>query len=160
MASCFLSLPSAAPLSLFLSQTVIFLMQEHSSPTSLQKSCPFSVFLREAESPVSCCTHTPPPLCPSVPLASTPGCARADVKGKGKAQAMPPPPASAPGFLPKWRCPQALLSFCGWVGWTGNSLNLPYSENNVVTVEFQQNAKSLRSKRFLHLNVKSNGSIY
>lgn len=109
--------------------------------------------------PRVCCS----PPCPSVPLTSAPGCSRTDVKQKGEAHAMLPVPAAAPAFLPKRRCPQALLSFWEWVGWTGDSLNFPYSEhneNNVVTVVFQWSVKSLRSKRFLHLNVKSNGSIH
>lgn len=73
---------------------------------------------------------------------------------------MLPAPAPTLGLLPKKRHLQTLLNFWEQLGWTGDSLNFSYSENYVVIMVFEWSVKSLHSKRFLHLNVKSNGSIH
>lgn len=69
---------------------------------------------------------------------------------------MLPAPAAILGLLPRKRH----LQTWKWVRWTGDSLSFSYPENYVVTMVFQWSVKSLHSKRFLHLNVKSNGSVH
>lgn len=157
-ASCFLNFSSiltnyfhSISYLFFLPSTALF------SPNSSQKSCPFSLFLgegREGAGYRECSSTLCLPVFPFILFLSAP------VKQKGEAQPMLPGPAAILGLLPRKRHLQTLLNFWEWVGWTGDSLSFSYPENYVVTMVFQWSVKSLHSKRFLHLNVKSNGSIH